>query len=52
MSYIIFKACTTNPVVIIPIILVVFVAVWYIVEKKVGMKKVEEYAAACDDMLE
>lgn len=52
MSTMIFWSAITNPMILIPAIIVVFAIIWFVVEKKVGMKRIEEYAAACDDMEE
>lgn len=48
-SFLIFQSCITNPLVFVPLIVVVFLGAWYVVEKKVGMQKIEEYAAKCDE---
>lgn len=46
---IVFWSCITqNPIIVIAVV-AVFAAVWYVVEKKIGMDKIEAYAAECDE---
>lgn len=44
MSAMLFWSCITNPVVFIPAIVVVFAAVYFFIEKKVGMNRIQAYA--------
>lgn len=34
----------------VPVVIVIFAAVWFLVEKKIGMEKIEAYAAEYDEM--
>lgn len=43
-SAIVFWSFVSNPVVFVPAIIVVFAAVWFLIEKKIGMEKIEAYA--------
>lgn len=47
---IVFWSCISqNAVIVVPVVIVVFAAVWFLVEKKIGMEKIEAYAAQCDE---
>lgn len=49
-TFIIFWACISQYAYIaVPLLIVAFLAVWYVVEKKIGMDKIEAYAAKCDE---
>lgn len=45
MSAAIFWSCITNPIVFVPALLAVFGIAWFVIEKKIGMQKIEAYAA-------
>ena len=48
---IVFWSCISqNAVIVVPVVIVIFAAVWFLVEKKIGMEKIEAYAAQCDEM--
>lgn len=47
-SFIVFESFVSNPVVFVPLLIVAFIAIWFIVEKVVGMGKIEKYAEKCD----
>lgn len=49
---IVFWSCITNPVVCIPILIVVFLVIWWLIEKKIGMSRLEQYAAQGDEQTE
>jgi PTS system galactitol-specific IIC component len=43
---IVFWSCiSSNPWLAIAILIVVFIGIWYLVEKKIGLEKIEAYAA-------
>lgn len=44
LSAALFWSCISNPIVFIPLIVVIFIGVWFFIEKKVGMKRVQAYA--------
>ena len=46
---IIFWSFVKNPYVLVPIVVAAFLGIWWFVEKKVGMDKIEAYAAQCDE---
>lgn len=48
---IVFWSCISqNAVIVVPVVIVIFAAVWFLVEKKIGMEKIEAYAAEYDEM--
>ena len=48
---IVFWTCISeNAIILVPVAIVVFVAVWFLVEKKIGMEKIEAYAAEYEEM--
>lgn len=48
---IVFWSCiSANPVISIVVLVAVFAATWYLVEKKIGMEKIEAYASKMDQM--
>lgn len=48
-SFIILWSCISNPIIFVPAIIVIFLVAWFVVEKKIGMDKIEAYAAECDE---
>ena len=48
---IVFWTCISeNAIIFVPIAVAIFVAVWVLVEKKIGMDKIEAYAAEYEEM--
>lgn len=48
---IIFWSCISeNAIIVVPALVIAFIAVWYVVEKKITMEKIEAYAAEYDEM--
>lgn len=48
-SFLVFESFVSNPIVFVPLLIIVFIAVWFFVEKVVGKKKIEEYAGECEE---
>ena len=46
----VFWAFVKNPLVLVPLLIVAFIFVWWLIEHKIGMDKIEAYAAVCDEM--
>ncbi|MGI6229870.1 MAG: PTS galactitol transporter subunit IIC [Tractidigestivibacter sp.] len=47
---IVFWSCISQyAIVIVPVLFICFLGVWYLIEKKIGMDKIEAYAAKCDE---
>lgn len=47
---IVFWSCISdNAIIAVPLVIVAFIAVWYVIEKKIGMDKIEAYAAQYDE---
>lgn len=48
---IIFWCCISeHAMIVVPVLVVAFIAVWYVVEKKITLEKIEAYAAEYDEM--
>ena len=48
---IIFWSCISeNAIIVVPALVIAFIAIWYVVEKKITMEKIEAYAAEYDEM--
>lgn len=47
-SFLVFESFITNPIIYVPLLVIIFVAVWYIIEKVIGMDKIEKYAEECE----
>ena len=48
---IIFWSCISeHAMIVVPVLVVAFIAVWYVVEKKITLEKIEAYAAEYDEM--
>ena len=46
---VVYAAVNQHAFILIPLLVVAFIAVWYLIEKRIGMKRIDEYAAACDE---
>ena len=47
-SFLVFESFITKPVIFVPLLIGVFIIIWYIIEKGVGMEKIEKYAEECE----
>lgn len=43
-SFLVFESFLNNPVVMVPVFCATFAAVWYVVEKRITLKRINEYA--------
>lgn len=46
---VVWAAVSPHAIILVPVLVVLFVAIWWFIEKKLGMGKIEAYAAKCDD---
>ena len=46
----VFWSCISqNAIILVPVLVAAFIVVWYVVEKKIGLDKIEAYATECDE---